>query len=70
MQYPISVTPEIRTCFDFVFVYDDDFIPNRKRIYEYYFGIIPQFKIFNKIIFKRGMLFMNILAFIYILYNL
>jgi hypothetical protein len=49
MQYPLGIPPEIRTNFDFVFVFQDDFISNRKRIYDYYFGIIPQYKIFDKI---------------------
>ena len=49
MQYPIVLSPQYRTNFDLIFVFNDDFIGNRKRLYEYYFGIITQFKMFNKL---------------------
>jgi hypothetical protein len=49
MQYPLGLYPEIRVNFDFIFIFQDNFISTRKRIYDYYFGIIPQFKLFDKI---------------------
>jgi hypothetical protein len=49
IQYPLHLPPEIRVNIDFIFVFEDNFISSRKRIYEYYFGIIPQFKLFDKI---------------------
>lgn len=35
---------------DLVMVYKDDVISNQKRLYKQYFGIIPSFCWFNKII--------------------
>lgn len=50
MQYPLGFPPEIRTCFDLVFVFQENFESNRKRIYEHYFGLIPTYDIFVKIL--------------------
>jgi hypothetical protein len=47
IQYPISLSVKIRSNFDYVFIYKENNISNLKRLYEYYLGIIPTFKIFN-----------------------
>ena len=49
MQYPLGITPELRVNFGFVFIFQDNFISNKKRIYEHYFGMFSQFKLFDKI---------------------
>lgn len=49
MQFPIGLKQQIRMNFDIVFIFEDEMISNRKRIYEHYFGIIPQYKIFDKL---------------------
>ncbi len=46
-QYALGFSPEIRTNFDLIFVFKDNNISNIKRLYEYYFGVLPKFKIFD-----------------------
>lgn len=50
LQFSIGLTPQFRTLIDLVMVYKDEFILNNKKTYEYYFGIISSFKLFNQII--------------------
>lgn len=49
-QYGLGFKPELRCQFDLIFVFRDDYISNIKRLYEYYFGMIPKFKDFNDLI--------------------
>lgn len=49
MQYPVGLSPELKILFDFVFIFQDDCILNKKRLYDHYFGIIPDYKLFDKI---------------------
>lgn len=46
MQYPLGVTPNLRTNIDFVFILRENQIGNRKRIYENYAGMFPSFEMF------------------------
>jgi hypothetical protein len=47
MQYPLNLTPEIRSNFDYIFLFADNLISNLKRIYDYYAGnIFPDFDSF------------------------
>ena len=47
IPYPISIRPEIRCQFDYVFVLPDIHMNYRKKIFEYYGGIFDEFKNFN-----------------------
>ena len=46
MQYPLGVTPNLRTNVDFIFILRETMINNRKRIYENYAGMFPNFDMF------------------------
>ena len=43
----MKMKPSLRINMDLVFVFKDD--ANRKKIYDYYFGMLPNFNIFNSI---------------------
>ena len=46
MQYPLGITPNLRTNVDFVFILRENVLGNRKRIYENYAGMFPTFEMF------------------------
>jgi len=49
MQYPLGVPPILRTNIDYVFILRDNYIANRKRIYENYAGMFPTFELFCQV---------------------
>jgi hypothetical protein len=49
MQYPLGVPPTLRTNIDYVFILRDNYIANRKRIYENYAGMFPTRDIFDQV---------------------
>jgi hypothetical protein len=49
MQFPLGIPPEYRTNFDYVFLLADDFISNKKRLYEHYCGMFPSLNIFCQV---------------------
>jgi hypothetical protein len=46
MQYPLGITPNLRTNVDFVFILRENILTNRRRIYENYAGMFPTFEMF------------------------
>ena len=46
MQYPLGITPNLRTNIDFVFILRENNINNRRKIYENYAGMFPTFEMF------------------------
>jgi hypothetical protein len=46
MQYPLGITPNLRTNVDFVFILRESIVNNRKRIYDNYAGMFPTFDMF------------------------
>jgi hypothetical protein len=46
MQYPLGITPNLRTNVDFVFILRENILGNRRRIYENYAGMFPSFEMF------------------------
>jgi hypothetical protein len=46
MQYPLGITPNLRTNVDFVFILRENILGNRRRIYEKYAGMFPTFEMF------------------------
>jgi len=46
MQFPLGIPPILRSNVDFVFILRENFISNRKRIYEHWAGMFPDFKTF------------------------
>jgi hypothetical protein len=50
MQYPLGITPELRSNIDYVFVFNEPSVKNRKKIYDDYAGMIPSFDYFQNIL--------------------
>lgn len=50
MQYPLGITPELRSNIDYVFIFNEPSVKNRKKIYEDYCSIIPTFDHFCNIL--------------------
>jgi hypothetical protein len=46
MQYPLGITPNLRTNVDFVFILRENITSNRRRIYDNYAGMFPTFEMF------------------------
>lgn len=49
MQHPMGIPPSLRTQADYVFIFNDENIENRQKIYKQYCGMFPSFAIFNKV---------------------
>lgn len=49
MQFPMGIPPALRSNANFVFILRDSVISNRKRIYEQYAGMFPNFDVFCNI---------------------
>ena len=47
IPYPISIQPEIRCQFDYVFLLPDNDINHRKKIFDYYGDVFCKFEYFN-----------------------
>ena len=50
MQYPLGITPELRSNIDYVFIFNEPSIKNRKKIYDDYGSNIPTFDYFCNIL--------------------
>lgn len=49
LQFPVGVSPEKRCNMDYIFLFADDVISTRKRLYDHYAGMFPTFEIFQQI---------------------
>ena len=49
MQYPLGIPRTLRTNIDYVFILRENYIANRKRIYENYAGMFPTFESFCQV---------------------
>jgi hypothetical protein len=50
MQYPLGIPPALRSNIDYVFIFNEPSIKNRKKIYDDYAGMIPTFDHFQNIL--------------------
>jgi hypothetical protein len=46
MQYPLGITPNLRSNIDWVFILRNNIMRDRKTLYEHYAGMFPSFDIF------------------------
>ena len=46
MQYPLGIPPALRANIDYTFIYQDTNYNNRKKLYENFAGVFPDFNIF------------------------
>ena len=49
LQSPLGIPPNLRTNVDYVFILRDNYLSNRKKIYENYAGMFPTFESFCQI---------------------
>ena len=49
MQYPLGSPPTLRTNIDYVFILRENYIANRRRIYDNYAGMFPTFESFCQV---------------------
>ena len=49
MQYSLGIPPALRSNIDYVFILRENYINNRKRLYEHYAGMFPSFEIFCQV---------------------
>ena len=49
MQYALGIPPSLRTNIDYVFILRENYVSNRKRIYEHYAGMFPTFEVFCQV---------------------
>jgi hypothetical protein len=49
MQFALGIPPEMRSNFDYIFLLAEDFISNRKRLYDHYAGMFPTFDMFQQV---------------------
>lgn len=50
MQYAQAIPPELRSNIDYVFIFNESSVANRKKIYDAYAGMIPSFDHFCNIL--------------------
>lgn len=49
MQYCMDLTPDLRANVDYVFILRENVIQNREKLYKSFFGIFPNFDMFNQV---------------------
>ena len=49
MQYALGIPPNLRTNIDYVFILRENYISNRKRLYDHYAGMFPNFEMFCQV---------------------
>ena len=49
MQYALGIPPNLRTNIDYVFILRENYVSNRKRLYEHYAGMFPNFDMFCQV---------------------
>ena len=49
MQFALGIPPNLRTNIDYVFILRENYVSNRKRLYEHYAGMFPTFDMFCQV---------------------
>lgn len=49
MQYCLSIMPELRTQFNYIFMLGEDNAASRKKLHEHWCGVVPSFAMFESI---------------------
>ena len=50
MQYCMDLPPDLRSNIDYIFVLRENIIQNQEKIYKNFFGIFPQFSVFQDVL--------------------
>ena len=56
MQYALGVPPNLRTNIDFIFILRENYVSNRKRLYEHYAGMFPGIKPNHTLLLKLAVI--------------
>lgn len=63
MQYSLGIQPELRSNFDYIFLLGEDFMNNKKKLYDHYAGMFPSFdsfhQVFNQVTDNYGCMVIN-----------
>ena len=58
MQYPLGITPELRSNFDYIFLLKEEYISNQKKLFDHYAGMFPNLdafrQVFNNLVTDNG----------------
>ena len=49
MNYALALPPNLRRQIDYIFIFREGNVRNRKRLYEFYAGMFPSFEVFSKV---------------------
>ena len=49
MQYALGIPPNLRTNVDYVFLLRENYVSNRKKLYDHYAGMFPNFEMFCQV---------------------
>jgi hypothetical protein len=49
MQYPLGIPPDLRTNIDYVFIFRENIVSNRERIFKQFAGMFPNFNVFCQV---------------------
>ena len=49
MLYSLGIPPSLRTNVDYIFILRENYVSNRKRLYEHYAGMFPNFEMFCQV---------------------
>lgn len=47
-SFGLKIPPAIRGNIDYVFIFKENFVSNKKRLYEHYCGMFPNFEVFDR----------------------
>ena len=50
MQYCMGILPSLRTCLDYIFILRENSFSNKKKLFEHYCSIFPDFQMFCKVL--------------------
>ena len=50
MQFPMGISPALRTNIAYVFIFKETIRKNRERLYEHYAGMFPNFQVFEQVL--------------------
>jgi hypothetical protein len=49
MQFPLGIPPHLRANIDYIFIFRDNMIRNKQKLYEHYAGMFPNFDVFRTV---------------------
>jgi hypothetical protein len=50
MQFPMGISPALRTNIDYVFIFKENIKKNRERLYDHYAGMFPNLQVFEQVL--------------------